>query len=54
MEKFNVIFATAKGNIRKNTLEDFVNINNSGKIAMKLDQDDRIIELKSVKKTDIY
>ena len=31
-----VIFATAKGNIRKNTLEDFVNINNSGKIAMKL------------------
>ena len=38
-----VIFATSKGNIRKNTLEDFVNINNSGKIAMKLDQDDRII-----------
>ena len=41
-----VIFATAKGNIRKNTLEDFVNINNSGKIAMKLDQDDRIIGVK--------
>ena len=30
-------------NIRKNTLEDFININNSGKIAMKLDQDDKII-----------
>ena len=41
-----VIFSTAKGNIRKNTLEDFVNINNSGKIAMKLDQDDRIIGVK--------
>ena len=41
-----VIFATAKGNIRKNTLEDFVNINNSGKIAMKLDQDDKIIGVK--------
>ena len=41
-----VIFATAKGNVRKNTLEDFVNINNSGKIAMKLDQDDRIIGVK--------
>ena len=41
-----VIFATAKGNIRKNTLEDFVNINNSGKIAMKLHQDDRIIGVK--------
>ena len=41
-----VIFATAKGNIRKNTLEDFININNSGKIAMKLDQDDKIIGVK--------
>ena len=41
-----VIFATAKGNIRKNTLEDFININNSGKIAMKLDQDDRIMGVK--------
>ena len=41
-----VVFATAKGNIRKNTLEDFVSINNSGKIAMKLDQDDRIIGVK--------
>ncbi|MDB9802670.1 DNA gyrase subunit A [Pelagibacteraceae bacterium] len=41
-----VVFATAKGNVRKNTLEDFVSINNSGKIAMKLDQDDRIIGVK--------
>ncbi len=44
-----VIFATSKGNVRKNTLEDFVNINNSGKIAMKLDQDDRIIGVKICK-----
>ena len=41
-----VIFVTAKGNVRKNTLEDFTNINNSGKIAMKLDQDDKIIDVK--------
>jgi len=41
-----VVFSTAKGNVRKNTLEDFVNINNSGKIAMKLDQEDRIIGVK--------
>ncbi len=41
-----VVFVTAKGNVRKNTLEDFININNSGKIAMKLDQDDRIIGVK--------
>ena len=44
-----VIFATAKGNVRKNTLEDFVSINNSGKIAMKLDQDDKIIGVKICK-----
>ncbi len=44
-----IVFATAKGNIRKNTLEDFVNINNSGKIAMKLDQDDKIIGVKICK-----
>ena len=32
--------------LEKIHLEDFVNINNSGKIAMKLDQDDRIIGVK--------
>ena len=45
-KKLMVVFVTAKGNVRKNTLEDFLNINNSGKIAMKLDQDDKIIGVK--------
>jgi DNA gyrase subunit A len=44
-----VIFVTAKGNVRKNTLEDFININNSGKIAMKLDEDDKIVGVKICK-----
>ena len=44
-----VIFATSKGNVRKNTLEDFININNSGKIAMKLDEDDKIVGVKICK-----
>ncbi len=44
-----VVFATSNGNVRKNTLEDFININNSGKIAMKLDQDDKIIGVKICK-----
>ena len=44
-----VIFATSKGNVRKNSLEDFININNSGKIAMKLDTDDKIIGVKICK-----
>ena len=48
-KKFMVIFATANGNVRKNSLEDFININNSGKIAMKLDQDDKIIGVKICK-----
>ncbi len=48
-KNLKVVFATSKGNVRKNTLEDFVNINNSGKIAMKLDQDDKIIGVKICK-----
>ena len=41
-----VVFATSRGNVRKNTLEDFSNINTNGKIAMKLDEDDKIIGVK--------
>ena len=48
-KKLMVIFATSKGHVRKNSLEDFININNSGKIAMKLDQDDKIIGVKICK-----
>ncbi len=44
-----IIFATSKGNIRKNTLEDFININASGKIAMKLAENDKIIAVKICK-----
>ena len=36
-------FATSKGKIRKNSLADFININASGKIAMKLDENDKIV-----------
>ena len=42
-KKLHVIFATSKGKIRKNTLEDFSYIQSTGKIAMKLDQDDKIV-----------
>jgi len=45
-KKLYVIFATAKGKIRKNSLEDFVSIQSTGKIAMKLDEDDKIIGVK--------
>ena len=49
-----IILQPLKENVRKNTLEDFVNINNSGKIAMKLDQDDRIIGSKFVKMIKMF
>ena len=42
-------FATSKGKIRKNNLEDFSSINTSGKIAMKLDNNDKIIGVKICK-----
>ena len=42
-KKLYVVFATSKGKIRKNSLEDFLNIQSTGKIAMKLDNDDKII-----------
>ena len=45
-KKLYVIFATKKGKIRKNSLEDFANIQSTGKIAMKLDEDDKIIGVK--------
>ena len=45
-KKLFVIFVTANGNVRKNSLEDFVNINTSGKIAMKLEETDKIVGVK--------
>jgi len=45
-KKLLVIFVTANGNVRKNTLEDFVNINANGKIAMKLEENDTIVGVK--------
>ena len=42
-KKLYVVFATSKGKVRKNSLEDFISIQSTGKIAMKLDGDDKII-----------
>jgi DNA gyrase subunit A len=40
-----LIFATRSGNVRRNALSDFENINRNGKIAMKLDEGDRIVQV---------
>src|SRR6201985_3524135 len=42
-EKLNVVFATKSGDVRRNELSDFVNINRNGKIAMKLEPGDGIV-----------
>ena len=43
--RLDVMFATAQGNIRRNKLSDFVNVNRAGKIAMKLDEGDAIVDV---------
>ncbi|MDB3949935.1 DNA gyrase subunit A [Candidatus Pelagibacter sp.] len=43
LKNLQIVFATAKGKVRKNSLEDFSSINSAGKIAMKLDPSDKIV-----------
>ena len=45
-KNLQIVFATSQGKIRKNSLEDFSSINTSGKIAMKLDSNDKIVGVK--------
>jgi len=45
-KKFFIVFVTANGNVRKNSLDDFANINANGKIAMKLETNDKIVGVK--------
>ena len=41
----SIAFATSSGNIRRNSLMDFVNVQSNGKIAMKLDEGDKLINV---------
>ena len=43
--KNNIIFATSNGNVRRNKITDFQNINANGKIAMKLVNDDKLVNV---------
>ena len=49
LKDFQIVFATSNGKIRKNSLDDFSSINASGKIAMKLDNNDKIVGVKICK-----
>ena len=43
--KNNIIFATSNGNVRRNKITDFQNINANGKIAMKLVNNDKLVNV---------
>ena len=48
----HVVFATATGNIRRNSLEDFIQVKANGKIAMKLREGDRLIGVRTCTEND--
>ncbi|MFN3517444.1 MAG: DNA gyrase subunit A, partial [Novosphingobium sp.] len=52
--KLSVVFATAKGNVRRNSMELFTNIPSNGKFAMKFgdDSDDRLIGVALLEASD--
>ena len=45
-ENKNIIFATSHGSVRRNKLSDFVNVRANGKIAMKLDDTEKLVAVK--------
>ncbi len=53
-EKLNVVFATRSGDVRRNALSDFVQVNKSGKIAMKLEAGDGIIGVATCTEQDDF
>ena len=53
-EKLNVVFATRSGDVRRNQLSDFAQVNKNGKIAMKLEDGDGIIGVATCTDTDDF
>jgi DNA gyrase subunit A len=50
--RYDVMFATSGGTVRRNKLSDFVNVNRSGKIAMKLDEGESIVDVQIASEDD--
>src|SRR6202042_1835732 len=44
-ENLDVMFATTRGTVRRNKLSDFAQVNRAGKIAMRLDEGERIVDV---------
>ena len=51
-DSLHIFFATQSGNVRRNDLSDFKSIQSNGKIAMKLDEGDKLIAVHSCSDKD--
>jgi DNA gyrase subunit A len=44
-ESYDVMFATTRGTVRRNKLSDFTQVNRNGKLAMRLDEGEQIVDV---------
>lgn len=51
-DKLDVMFATSRGTVRRNKLSDFIQVNRGGKIAMKLDAGESIVDVQICTEND--
>jgi DNA gyrase subunit A len=51
-QKLDIMFSTTRGTVRRNSLADFVDIRQNGKIAMKLDEGDGIVDVATCSASD--
>ncbi len=50
--RLDVVFATTRGTVRRNKLSDFAQVNRAGKIAMKLDEGESIVDVQICSEAD--
>jgi DNA gyrase subunit A len=51
-EALDVMFATTRGTVRRNKLSDFAQVNRAGKIAMRIDEGERIVDVQICSEKD--
>jgi DNA gyrase subunit A len=51
-DKMHIMFATSNGNIRRNDLSDFKKIQSNGKIAIRMDEDDTLVNVSACSEDD--
>src|SRR3712207_4087825 len=44
-DRYDVMFSTSRGTVRRNKLSDFIQVNRGGKIAMKLGEGEHIVDV---------